>query len=403
MYKILSLDGGGSWSILQLLMLKEQHGDILGHELLKQYDLVIANSGGSIVLAALCENMLLSEAQSLFDDGVFLKQVFSKTTFKERFFPTDFLGLFGSFGPKYSTKRKKEAFESTFKEVHKRQMAELPEWIGKPDLRLMVATYDALNNRAKFFKSFSHDSHFDSVKLTQAINGSSNAPIQYFDFPTRFKAQETDVFYELWDGALGGFNNPIAAGICEALKLGVPADDIHVISLGTAKKVMSMEDKHAFWEAKQAAQGYKSKKFKFGKYKLQLNFFKMTVINQAKTILYEPPDWANYVSMMLLLRNDLSEVEKRIVRMSPFLHLTEENTSSLMQELYDLDMDLTEDADIKRLYHCYALYKSGEIHNQPLDYKISRNNKLIFKRGHRSFKDALDQWELILADASDEN
>ncbi len=397
MYKILSLDGGGSWSILQLLMLKEQHGDITGHELLKQYDLIIANSGGSIVLAALCENMKLSKAQSLFDDGVFLNQVFSKTKFKERFFPTDFLGLFSSFGPKYSTKRKKEAFENTFKEVHKRQMAELPEWIGKPELKLIVATYDALNNRAKFFKSFANDSqHFDSVKLTQAINGSSNAPIQYFDFPTRFKAKETEIFYELWDGALGGFNNPIAAGICEALKQGIPARSIHVISLGTAKKVMSMEDKNAFWKAKQTAQGYRAKKFRFGKYKLQLSFFKMTVINQAKTILYEPPDWANYVSMLLLFQNDLSQVEKRIVRMSPFLHLSEHKNSEILKELYALDMDLTDEADIKRLYRCYTLFKSGEIDNQPLDYKISRSNELIFKRGHKTFKEALIQWNDIL-------
>jgi len=397
MYKILSLDGGGSWSILQLLMLKEKHGNISGHELLKHYDLVIANSGGSIVLAALCENLKLSEAQNLFDNGVFLKQVFSKTKWRERFFPTDYLGLFGSIGPKYSTKRKKEAFENTFSEVNKRQMAELPEWIGKPELKIMVATYDALNNRAKFFKSFHKgDGPFDSVKLTQAINGSSNAPIQYFDFPTRFKTQETDVFYELWDGALGGFNNPIAAGICEALKLGVPAKEIHVISLGTARKVMSMEDKNIFWKVKQVALGFKGKKLRLGKLKAQLSFFKMTVINQAKTIIYEPPDWANYVSMMLLLQNDLTDVEKRIVRISPFIHLTEGNNSGIMEDLYKMDMDLTEDQEIQKLYKCYALFKSGKIHNQPLDYKISRNNELIFKRGHRSFNEALIQWNSIM-------
>ncbi len=397
MYKILSLDGGGSWSILQLLMLKEKHGNITGHELLKQYDLVIANSGGSIVLAALCENYTIAQAQSLFDDGVFLNKVFSKNKFKERFFPTDYLGLFGSLGPKYSTKRKKEAFENTFQKVNKRQMAELPEWIGKPQLKIIVATYDALNNRAKFFKSFHNgEGPYDSVRLTQAINGSSNAPIQYFDFPTRFKTKESEVFYELWDGALGGFNNPIAAGICEALKLGVPAKDIYVISLGTARKIMSMEDKNTFWDARRIAQGFKGKKFKLGKFKSQLNFFKMTVINQAKTIIYEPPDWANYVSMMLLQQNDLADVEKRIVRISPFLHLTDESTSEIMEDLYKMDMDLTEDEDIKKLYKCYALFESGKIHNQPLDYKITRDNQLIFKRGHRSFKEALKQWNSII-------
>jgi len=64
--------------------------------------------------------------------------------------------------------------------------------------------------------------------------------------------------------------------------------------------------------------------------------------------------------------------------------------------LYKMDMDLTEDQEIQKLYKCYALFKSGKIHNQPLDYKISRNNELIFKRGHRSFNEALIQWNSIM-------
>jgi len=65
-FKILSLDGGGSWSIIQLLTLKDKYGDIEGRELLRKFDLVIANSGGSIVLAALAENYSLTEAINLF-------------------------------------------------------------------------------------------------------------------------------------------------------------------------------------------------------------------------------------------------------------------------------------------------------------------------------------------------
>ena len=66
MYKILSLDGGGSWSILQLLTLKEKYGNVSGHEILKDFDLVLANSGGSIALAALAENYTLQKAIDIF-------------------------------------------------------------------------------------------------------------------------------------------------------------------------------------------------------------------------------------------------------------------------------------------------------------------------------------------------
>jgi patatin-like phospholipase/acyl hydrolase len=65
-YKILSLDGGGSWALIQARILQDIYGDIQGHELLRKFDLVIANSGGSLVLACLCNNMRLSEIISVF-------------------------------------------------------------------------------------------------------------------------------------------------------------------------------------------------------------------------------------------------------------------------------------------------------------------------------------------------
>jgi len=72
MYKILSLDGGGSWSILQLLTLKERFKNEIptlnGHAILREFDMVIANSGGSIVLAALCQDWTIDKTLELFMD-----------------------------------------------------------------------------------------------------------------------------------------------------------------------------------------------------------------------------------------------------------------------------------------------------------------------------------------------
>lgn len=397
MYKILSLDGGGSWAIIQLLTLKDRYGNIKGHEILCKFDLVIANSGGSIVLAALAENYSLDKAISLFKEKKNRERIFHKNSFSERFFPVDYLRVLGlGFGPKYSSKKKKEAFEDLFPEINKMQMDELPKFIGKESLKLAVCTYDALNNRAKFFKSYtSGNNGYDSVKLTQAINGSSNAPVQYFDFPARFKAKESDIFYELWDGALGGFNNPILAGVIEAYKLGENLEKIKMISIGTSNSLMSLDDKKSFWKWKQIALKYRRKKLFFSKLKPQAKFFSETVLNQAKTILYQPPDTANYIAMMFLNATTGLNTNENIIRLSPLIHFDSETpaeTIPLVKELYSLDMDLTEDSQIISLLNCFDAWKIGKIYNQPIEFKVERNNDLLFIKGDKWYQDGMNRW-----------
>lgn len=397
MYNILSLDGGGSWALLQLLTLNEKYPGKTGHEILKEFDLVIANSGGSIVLAALAENWTIAKALSLFDDKNKRETIFSRNRFKERFFPVDYIRLFGgAFGPKYSSKRKGEAFRNLFPEINKRQMIELPEFIGKNSLKIVVCTYDALNNRAKFFKSYGDDNeYYDSVKLTQAIHGSSNAPIQYFDFPARFRARKSKIFYELWDGALGGFNNPVVAGLIEALKLGIPKSQIKLISIGTGNKLMSKEDKERFYQLKQIAVRERKKKFLLFRLKLQLEYFMKSVLNQAKTILYQPPDWSNYVALKWLLDENGNAVSDRFIRLSPMIHIDKNTPVSmkiLLDSLYRLDMDLTKDAEIDLLKQCFENWKTGLIKNQPVEYKVNRENELIYINGFKTFEDAMKKW-----------
>ena len=250
MYRILSLDGGGSWAILQLLTLKEKYGNVEGHQVLKDFDLVIANSGGSIVLAALAENWTLEKALSLFDKQELREQIFKKNSFRDTFFPVYLTRWFGM-GPKYNASEKRKAFGRIFSKIDKMQMEELPKFIGKESLKIVVSTFDAINNRAKFFKSYGQEKDdFDSVKLTEAIHGSSNAPVQYFDFPARFKAKKTEVWYELWDGALGGFNNPVLAGLIEVFKLEIDLNNVKIISLGTGNNLISMKEKKTILSVK---------------------------------------------------------------------------------------------------------------------------------------------------------
>ena len=392
-YKILSLDGGGSWAIIQLLTLNDRYGNIKGRELLRKFDLIIANSGGSIVLAALAEDYTLEEAIDLFKIKENRERIFHRNSFRDRFFPTDYLRALGlGFGPKYSSKKKKEAFEDLFPKVNALQMDALPSAIGKESLKIVVCTYDALNNRAKFFKSYSKS---DSVRLTQAINGSSNAPVQYFDFPARFKAKKSEVFYELWDGALGGFNNPVLAGIIEAYKLGIHMDSIKVVSLGTSNKLMSNTEKKQFWKWKQIATKYRKKKLAFKKLKPQFKFFMATVLNQAKTILYQPPDTANYIAMIFLKANTGLSPKQNFVRLSPLIHFDsnyDEQIKSQIDALYQLDMDLTKDSEVRLLLDCFDHWKLGKIYNQPIDFEVQRNNDVTLIEGQRTYEDGLDQW-----------
>lgn len=400
MYKILSLDGGGSWAIIQLLTLKERFKDefpeLKGHDILKKFDLVIANSGGSIVLAALAENWTIDEALLLFEKEEIREQIFSKNSFAEMYWPVWVTQKFG-FGPKYSTKRKGEAFKSLFKKVDKLQMDKLPSFIGKQSLKIVVCTYDSINNKAKFFKSYGEESEvIETVRLTQAINGSSNAPIQYFDFPARFKAKGTNVFYELWDGALGGFNNPVVAGIIEAFNMGVAISDIQVISIGTGNKLMSKRAKDRFFQVRSITTKERSKKWNFRRYKFQWEFFMSTVLNQAKTILYEPPDWANYVGYKFLQKSNSENLDIRFIRLSPLIYEADgldTETVQLLDELFELDMDLTTDNQIGLLKECFRFWVSGKIKNQPINYKVDRDNNLTYLSGDSNFMDAIEKWK----------
>ena len=396
MYNILSLDGGGSWAILQLLTLKDKYGDINGHHILREFDLVIANSGGSIVLAALAEDWKLSHALKLFQDKSIRERIFQANTFKERFFPVDYLRLLGiNIGPKYSSIKKKVTFRDLFQEVDKRQMSELPKFIGKESLQLVVVTYDALNNRAKFFQSSgAHKPDYDSVTLTQAIDGSSNAPVQYFDFPIRFKARKSLVYFELWDGALGGFNNPILAGIIEAIKNNIPLTDIQVVSIGTGNKLISQSEKDKYWKLKQDTIMMRKKKFAFGSWKTQFKYFMEVVMNQSKTILYEPPDWANYVANIFLSRLGKTS-GSQIIRLSPLIHIdsnTPASAKQLLETMYNLDMNLTEDRDIEKLVLCFDEWKKGNIGNQPLEFKVDRNNDVQYIVGDKTYDAAMARW-----------
>jgi len=396
-YKILSLDGGGSWAKLQLLTLLERYGDISGHEILKRFDLIAANSGGSLVLAALIENWKLSEALSIFNSIEKRESIFSKNKFRERYFPIDYFRLLGlNIGPKYSSKRKKDAFDSIFKIGSKTLLSQVPHIIGNKSLIVLVCTYDALNNKAKIFKSSDGDKVCDDILVTQAIHGSSNAPIQYFDYPARFKSQNTKIFFDLWDGALGGFNNPSSLAVNEALQIGIEPENIYLISLGTGNKISSMNSKKKYFDLKQSSIRSRFSKLKINNLSRQVKYFKESILQQAQTILFQPPDWSNEIASTLLFKRNSNFEQKRFIRLSPLIYNNTnfaETTNNLIEDLYKLDMDLMSKKDIDLIDSCFKFWKEGKILNQPIKFEVDRNNNIIPEIGDMNFSKLILMWK----------
>ena len=395
MKKILSLDGGGSWALIQILTLKERYGNIPGHEILKDFDIVIANSGGSIVLAALVANWTPEKCLTIFDDKDFRTSIFSKNKLRKKYFPTGLTNLF-NVGPRYSTSKKYKAFNNIFKELKNKSLHTIPAFVGKDSLKIIICTFDSLNKRARFFKSYSYTKgkEKDSMDIIKAIHGSSNAPVNYFDFPAKVKSNEMGKFFYLWDGALGGFNNPLAAGIIEAIKLGIDVKDLFVVSLGTANKVPSMEEREEYYQLYHAV--FRNRKINPLK---SLKFFFENVMNLSKTILYEPPDWSTYVSYIMKFSGsqDHETNLKSFIRMSPLLYCDDfsdkdETYKQFLSEIIKLDMDAVSDKDVQLIKDCFNYWKEGKLYNQAIKSDFDKKHCLELEVGHKKFSDAMKDW-----------
>src|SRR5260221_9836937 len=108
-FRILSLDGGGSWSLIQIMTLIDLYrsgGSLLtGHHVLRDFDLVVANSGGSLILGGLIKDLPLADIQKFFDDPLLRRSIFPRLPGWRR--PLARLAdRIAGVGPRYSTPRK---------------------------------------------------------------------------------------------------------------------------------------------------------------------------------------------------------------------------------------------------------------------------------------------------------
>jgi patatin-like phospholipase/acyl hydrolase len=189
-YRILSLDGGGAWALIETRALIELYDEnTTGHEVLSDFNLAAANSGGSIVLAGLIENLKLSQILSYFEDQAKRKSIFSPTTsFGDRVLE----GVTG-LGPKYSAENKLQALQRLMPSRGNGPLTQAVVGVRRPgsteDVRILITGFDYDRNKAAFFRSKAAkapqwgNGDTSAVTVAEAVHASTNAPVNYFDAP----------------------------------------------------------------------------------------------------------------------------------------------------------------------------------------------------------------------------
>jgi len=239
LFRILSLDGGGCWALIQAKALLDIYGDIPGNRLLANFDLVAANSGGSIVAAALAANLTSSDIVARFMDERWRRKIFVDLPWFQKI--PRILGL----GPRFSTSAKLQGLREALGPIADIKLQDLPGAIAGNAQRsphFLIVGFDYDRERAVFFRSNTGSraasfSPHASPTLAEAVHASSTAPINFFDEPAKF--QSSSVRY--WDGAVTGNNNPILAAVVEALANQVPPEAVRALSIGTGSVFLPLK------------------------------------------------------------------------------------------------------------------------------------------------------------------
>ena len=184
-YRILSLDGGGTWALIQAKVLMDMYGaDTEGERILANFDLVAANSGGGIVAAGLIANLSPAKILNLFFDEHCRNSLFQELPLYKRL-----LRIIGM-GPQFSTAGKLHGLSQVLggKATNALTGLSIPNRHGK-DLRFLFMGYDYDRDRGTIFRSDCNSpaANFprsaSAASVIDAVNASSTAPVQYFDEP----------------------------------------------------------------------------------------------------------------------------------------------------------------------------------------------------------------------------
>lgn len=386
-FRILSLDGGGTWALLEAIALEDLYPNATGYDILREFDLVVANSGGSIVLAGLVLNLPLARIRSFFEDEALRKSIFVKKSWVEEELAR--LPIF----PRYSAKEKRIGLGNIMGSpggIPLSSWRNQPNWPRGPrgaptGLLVMAFDYDRL--REDYLRSYdigSTGAAAEKMALVDAVHASSDAPVTYFDAPADAGGQR------YWDGAMGGYNNPLMAGVVDAISLGADPKEIEILSIGTGMTRLlppnlAMPDTPPDLLAAKVSPGIVSDAGRAG-----------------GCIMDDPPDAATFTAHVLL-GNDVTK-PGRVVRMNPMIQPVLENghwdyPAALPKTLFDalvgLGMDALEKPDVDRIVDLGTAWIHQDAPNQP----IRMLDDLSCALGDVTYQAARTRWRALTGPA----
>lgn len=382
--KILSLDGGGTWALIQARALGALYGDDTpGHDILRRFDLAAANSGGSIVLGALAADYTPRKIASVFREKV--NSIFVPRAGGSFW---RWLAHFVELDAPWSTELKLHGLQAALAPLGTRTLPQVKaDSPGLPDF--LISAYDYDRRRVRFFRSDlkslagSQDPPSLVPSFVEAIHASSTAPIMFFDQPAVLSPAD-----RFWDGAVAGFNNPVLAAVLE-LRANHPQGAIHALSLGTGQVRLPLAEgtRTAEWPSllESPAEPCLPHDLK----------------EMAMCILDNPPDAASFDAHVILGgrlpgAGDPPVEDGPVVRLNPLVQpwldptgkiwtrMLPRELDSTFECLVKLKMDATTSKEIGAIGVLCDAWLSGRAPNQPI--RASRD--LQVEIGHRRFGDA---------------
>lgn len=432
-YRILSLDGGGTWALIQAKALGAIYGgDTDGWSILARFDFAAANSGGALVLALLLKGLSPDEIVALLRDPRERALVFERNMIVDRA-----LGGLFSFGPRYHAPGKLAGLLDIFERSNGRWgpgFAALPLDLiaaalnaerarqGLGPFHFLITAFDFDAERSVFFRSDPHSAaaHFRSAPvptIAGALHATTNAPVRYFNRPAEVAfADGSAVNY--WDGAVGGYNNPIMAAVVEALAAD-PArrHAMQVLSLGTGGTrlpvVAPAWPGNATWVVRR---------------KRLRGLDSVRVVSDLRKVtaamMVDRPEAASFMAHIALgeplpAQTGAPVSATRIVRMNPiiqprhtgvgeggharwepyewFAEPSSARGRSLFERLAALDMDAVADGEVQDIERLAELWLAGKVPNQP----IHSDDRFVPVIGQGWFGEALATWRALDADRAE--
>jgi hypothetical protein len=308
-FRVLTLDGGGAWALIEVRALINLYGEnTTGHQVLSNFDLVAANSGGGLVLAGLVEDLPLQAILQYFMDEDKRRSIFSPT----KNVVDEALEAVLHFGPKYSASAKLPAIERLLPNTGDNPLEDSMKKVigptGSP-VHLLIVGFDYDRSRAVFFRSAPAgrpgwgDGQPADITLAGAVHSSTNAPVNYFDAPATLPGSDD----QYWDGGIAGCNNPAVIAVIEAVVLGHAPQEIRVLALGTGTVSLPLAPGETPASPLEMPRPASS---------LLTDLKKL-----AGAILDDPPDAATFIAHAITGGNAglQAPLQSRVVRMSPLM------------------------------------------------------------------------------------